>query len=84
MYQNNATDITVVMTDMGMPVMDGYELCHELKKLNPELPIIVSSGYDDAEVGSRLSIDDIAGVINKPYGPGQLREVLKRALDGSR
>jgi nitrogen-specific signal transduction histidine kinase/CheY-like chemotaxis protein len=82
LYQRNATDITLVMTDMGMPIMDGYELFSELKKLNPELPIIVSSGYGDAEVGSRLGTDNIAGIISKPYGPDQLREVLKRALEG--
>ena len=62
--------------------MDGYELFSELKKLNPELPIIVSSGYGDAEVGSRLGTDTIAGLICKPYGPEQLREVLKNALMG--
>ncbi len=82
LYQRNATDITLVFTDMGMPIMDGYELFYELKKLNPELPIIVSSGYGDAEVGSRIGIDNIAGLISKPYGPDQLREVLKKALEG--
>ncbi|MEI6305590.1 MAG: ATP-binding protein, partial [Deltaproteobacteria bacterium] len=82
LYQKNATDITLVMTDMGMPIMDGYELFSELKKLNPELPIIVSSGYGDAEVNSRIDIDNIAGLISKPYRSDQLREVLKRTLEG--
>ena len=84
LYQKNVTDITLVMTDMGMPVMDGYELFHELKKLNPELPIIVSSGYGDAEVSSRIDIDDIAGLISKPYNPNQLREVLKGIVEGAK
>ena len=81
LYQRNATDITLVMTDMGMPIMDGYELFHQLKKINPKLPIIVSSGYGDAEVSSRIDIDDIAGLISKPYNPNQLREVLKRVVE---
>jgi two-component system cell cycle sensor histidine kinase/response regulator CckA len=80
LYQKNATDIRLVVTDMGMPVMDGYELFHELKKLKPELPIIVSSGYGDAEVSSRIGSDNIAGLISKPYNPNQLREVLKAVL----
>ena len=82
LYQKNATDITLVMTDMGMPIMDGYELFSELKKLNPALPIIVSSGYGDAEVGSRLGSDNIAGLISKPYNPDQLRDVLKKVVEG--
>ncbi len=80
LYRKNATDIRLVVTDMGMPVMDGYELFNELKKLNPRLPIIVSSGHGDAEVSSRLGTDNIAGLISKPYGTDQLREVLKRAF----
>jgi CheY-like chemotaxis protein len=83
LYQKNATDVTLVMTDMGMPVMDGYELCNELKKLSPELPIIVSSGYGDTEVRSRIGSDNIAGLISKPYNPDKLREVLKRVVEGT-
>ena len=60
----------------------GYELFNELKKLNPDLPIIVSSGYGDSEVGSRLGTDNIAGIISKPYNSEQLREVLKRVFEG--
>jgi len=80
MYQRNAAEITIVFTDIGMPVMDGYELFHALKKLKPELPIIVSSGYGNAEVSSRIGSDNIAGLISKPYNYDQLLEVLKRAV----
>ncbi len=82
MYQKNAAEITLVVTDMGMPVMDGYELFHKLKSLDPELPIIVSSGYGDVEVSARIGSDNIAGIISKPYNPSQLREVLKSVMEG--
>ena len=83
MYQKNAEYITLVLTDIGMPVMDGYELIRELKKLNPELPIIVSSGFGDAEVTSRIH-ETIAGCVSKPYSFDQLREVLKRVVEGTK
>ncbi len=76
-YQKRASEISIVLTDMGMPLMDGYELFSELKKLNPELPIIISSGYGDAEVTARIGSDNIAGLVSKPYNPNQLQEVLK-------
>ncbi|MEI6702665.1 MAG: PAS domain S-box protein [Deltaproteobacteria bacterium] len=82
LYQKNASEISLVLTDMGMPVMDGYEMFHKLKSLNPELPIIISSGYGDTEVSSRIGSDNIAGLISKPYNPDQLREVLKRVVGG--
>lgn len=61
-----------------MPVMDGYGLINELKRRNSSLPIIVSSGFGDAEITSRISKDDIAGLIGKPYNFIQLRDVLMR------
>jgi signal transduction histidine kinase len=82
LYQMNAENITLVLTDMGMPVMDGYELFDALKKLNPELPIIISSGYGDVEVTSRIRSDEIAAIITKPYNLDKLREVLKRVAEG--
>ena len=81
LYQKNADDIRLVLTDMGMPVMDGYELFYELKNRNSKLPIIVSSGFADTEVTSRIGSDNIAGFINKPYNPEQLLEVLKGVVE---
>ena len=80
LYQLNAADITLVVTDMGMPVMDGYALFRELKKLKPELPIIISSGFGAVDVTSRIARDDIAGLVAKPYSFENLREVLKSVV----
>ncbi len=77
LYQKNAADITVVVTDMGMPVMDGYALFRELKKRNSQLPIMISSGFGDADITSRIARDEIAGIISKPYNPDRLLELLK-------
>jgi PAS domain S-box-containing protein len=82
LYIKNASEITLVITDMGMPVMDGYELFRKLKTLNPKLPIIISSGYGDAEVGSRIAFEDVAGLVSKPYSPDKLQEVLKAIVRG--
>jgi PAS domain S-box-containing protein len=73
-YQKNAKRITLVFTDIGMPVMDGYELFEKLKKLTPELPIFISSGYGDSDVNARIISDDIAGIISKPYNADKLQE----------
>ena len=83
LYQKSASDISLVLTDIGMPVMDGYALFNALKQLKPTLPIIISSGFDDADVTSRIGHDDIAGLINKPYTPDKLSKVLKSVLEGA-
>jgi len=82
LYQHNAADITMVVTDMGMPVMNGYELFFKLKQLNPQLPIIISSGFGEGDIGSKIPHEDIAGMINKPYNFDHLRDVLKGVVEG--
>lgn len=80
LYQEHAGRITLVFTDLGMPVMDGYQLLRELQKLDPDLPVIVSSGFGEVEVVSRIGSTHIAAVINKPYRYEQMREVVGRVL----
>ncbi len=80
-YRQSAAEITLVVTDIGMPVMDGYELFRELKILKPDLPIIVSSGFGDTEVTSLIPREQIAGLVNKPYNLSQLRNVLKSSVE---
>ena len=82
LFMKNSAKITLVVSDIGMPVMDGYKLFGELKNLSPKLPIIISSGFGDTDVTSRLGSDNVAGIISKPYNSNQLRDVLKRAVGG--
>ncbi|MDD2273819.1 MAG: PAS domain S-box protein [Desulfuromonadaceae bacterium] len=76
-YQDNVSAIALVITDIGMPIMDGYELFSRLKTLNPKVPIIISSGFGDSVITSRIPTEEIAGLISKPYNFIQLCEVLK-------
>jgi PAS domain S-box-containing protein len=81
LYKMHAAEITLVLTDIGMPLMDGYELCRELKKINPELPIIVTSGFAESDVASHIAKGDIVGIVSKPYNYDQLWEMLRGVLD---
>ncbi len=82
LYRKNATDITLVLTDMAMPVMDGYELVSELKKRCPRLPIILSSGFCKDKIITKIDPDAIAAFISKPYDFYQLQDVLRNVLGG--
>jgi len=67
--------IDLMMTDVGLPVMDGRELAKQARMLRPELPILFASGYAE-------SIDVPAGmqVIGKPFSIDQLRDKVKGIL----
>ncbi len=83
LYQRNPADITLVVTDMGMPIMNGYKLFNELKQLNPKLPIIISSGFGERDITSKIPKEYIAGLINKPYNFDRLRDVLRGVMEGT-
>ncbi len=77
LFRLNFSDIDLVLTDIGMPVMSGYDLYCELKKIKPSLPIILSSGYADSDLKSKIDEDGLAGFLNKPYTFEELQIVLK-------
>lgn len=81
-YHKNASEIRLVLTDIGMPVMDGYTLFRELKTLKPDLPIIISSGFGDMVVNGRIANEEVSGLVSKPYRFDQLRDVLKKVVNG--
>jgi PAS domain S-box-containing protein len=81
MFQKHIDDIVLVVTDIGMPIMDGYQLFSELKKLNPNLPIIIASGFGNTVVTSHIPRKDIAALINKPYDFDRIRDVMKNVMD---
>ncbi|MDD2735408.1 MAG: response regulator [Desulfuromonadaceae bacterium] len=80
-YKKDAADICLVLTDVNMPIMDGYELFNELKKINQELPVIISSGYGETAVTSRIEREKISGLLKKPYSLNQLKDVLKDVVE---
>jgi CheY-like chemotaxis protein len=64
------------MIDMGLPDRPGDELISDLRKLCPDLPIIVASGYGEGELRRRLKADDRFAFLNKPYERTSLRAAI--------
>jgi DNA-binding NarL/FixJ family response regulator len=71
----------VVLLDMTMPVMDGEETLRELKSIRPDVKVILSSGYNEAEAVRRFNGAGLAGFIQKPYTSGRLTEKIKRTFE---
>jgi len=60
-------DISAVILDLTMPVMNGEEALRLIKAMRPNLPIIISSGFSEAEIAQRFESSGVAGVLSKPY-----------------
>ncbi len=74
-----STPLDVVLSDVVMPEMDGYELYTTIHKTHPELPVLMMTGfhYDREHVIKRSRLEGLGGVIfKKPVDPKRLIEVI--------
>ncbi|MGY2188319.1 response regulator [Pseudomonas sp. MAG733B] len=67
--------IDLMMTDVGLPIMDGRELAIEARKLRPALPILFASGYAES-----IDVPEGMYLIGKPFSIDQLRDKVKGIL----
>ena len=79
-FRQHQAEICLVITDLSMPRMDGWGLLTALRQLAPNLPVILASGYDKAQVMSNPTPERPQAFLNKPYDLQQLRDALGQAL----
>ncbi|WP_339464291.1 MULTISPECIES: response regulator [unclassified Pseudomonas] len=76
LLNDEAQHIDLMMTDVGLPGMDGRELANQARLLRPALPILFASGYaENIEVTAGMQ------VIGKPFSIDQLRDKVKGILE---
>lgn len=79
-YQKNAGDIRVVLTDLMMPVMDGFELVRRLAGTNPGLKIIATTGQAVGSQQQELRSLGVHVLLYKPCEPKVLLAALRNAI----
>jgi CheY-like chemotaxis protein len=82
-FQEQRDRISLVLLDLTMPVMGGEETLAGLKKLRPDVPVLLSSGYSEWEAMRLFSAKGLTGFIQKPYPPARLVEALRNVLEGA-
>jgi len=82
-FRQHRGAISCVITDLTMPRMDGWETLKALRQLEPDLPVILASGYDAGHVMSGAPQDRPQAFLGKPFGFQQLRDALKEAMASS-
>ncbi len=81
LFRARAAGIRGVLLDMTMPQLGGDETFRELRRIRPDVPIILSSGYDEQDATSKFAGKGLAGFIQKPYGARDLAEKVREILD---
>ena len=62
----------VILMDLNMPVMDGYEATRRIKEKYPSVPVIALTATTPEEVHVKKASADFADVVSKPFNPDSL------------
>jgi len=76
--ERSSGPIDVLFTDVVMPGLNGPALAARLRRLHPDLRVILTSGYTESEVARRGISVDPTGFLRKPYTPAALLAALAR------
>lgn len=74
-------DYDLVLCDIKMPKMDGVELLEEVKKIKPEIPMVMISGHGDMETAINAMRLGAFDYISKPPDLNRLLNTVRNALD---
>ena len=83
LFRSRAHEITAVLLDLTMPRMDGREMLAQLRKIQPNVKVIVMSGYSEEAMGARFAGTDAPLFIEKPFQAASLIDVIVGLLDES-
>jgi PAS domain S-box-containing protein len=81
-FRQCQADIVCVVLDLVMPNMDGGETLTELRRIQEDVKVVLSSGYHERDVTERLAGMGFAGFLKKPYTEDALIGELRQVLEG--
>jgi DNA-binding NtrC family response regulator len=74
------TDYDVIISDVRMPGLDGLRLVRECKRLRPNTPVVLVTGYGDQDVEAKALHLGAYAFIHKPVQPDMLLSLIERAI----
>ena len=80
-FRSRVDEIVAVLLDLTMPHLDGEETFRELRRIRPDVRVILSSGYNEQETTNRFAGKGLAGFLQKPYGIRPLGEKMRQVLE---
>ena len=82
-FAAHRNEISLVLTDIMMPVMDGVALIHALKHLDPSLRIVAASGLNANGSVARASGAGVRDFLPKPYSTEGLLRIVRKAIEAA-
>lgn len=76
--------IDVVVSDMLLPELSGYDVARKIKEANPSVKILLMTGYVEGEIVEKSVAELNAVFLDKPFTPARLRRAIRDLLNAER
>lgn len=82
-FQKRKDSISVVLSELSLPYMDGWATLEAVRRLQPDIPVVLASIFNKAQSLSGTHAEQPQAFLQKPYGTADLKAVLDQALQGN-
>ena len=81
LFNNRPNEIHLVLMDVGLPHMSGWESLKSMRRIDPTVKVILASGYLESDVQERSLQEGADAFLAKPYVPEKVHSMVRRVLD---
>ncbi|RPI06561.1 MAG: response regulator [Ignavibacteriae bacterium] len=81
LYKRYQEEIDLVLTDIGLPGMTGIDEFMKLKKIDPDVNVVFTSGFLEPELRNKLLADGAKAFVQKPFQAGNILKIIRGVLD---
>lgn len=78
-FEKNYSEVHYAIVDVKMPKLDGIKTVKKLREVNPELPVIFTSGFEDGMLDKK-DMQGIIGFLRKPYSVNTIARDISKLL----
>ena len=82
--EQNSADIDLLLSDMLLPELSGYDLAQKVLELRPQTKILFMTGYVEGEIVQRCISELGATFLDKPFQPNTLLTRVQEAIQSAR
>lgn len=81
LFKKHHENISLAILDIVMPKMNGNELYYEIKKINPDIKVLITSGHTNKNIKQKLLHDGVDGFLPKPFDVQSARDQIRALLN---
>ena len=80
-FEQHKHELALVISDLGLPGMSGYDSLQRLKAINGDVPLVLVSGFFDPEMQEEVAQAGIKAFIQKPFVPGKILKTIRQIIN---